>query len=225
MVTPPKAATPTHSPPVSTTQQGTPLTAVATATTAMADQQRQSEGVPSGQNSGGLLSNIMTRDVHQNRHVSPRTVDATSPIQQQQQQQQALSYLSSTIRPPFLPVSLSSGAPIVHTTTNGPLSSAQYHLPPQQHDPPLSHPLPHPSGHVTIGTQSASPQRQPGSSVPSLAAHIGSCQPTVVPAPPPPLSSVSRLTSIAQQQGDYQAAMELEMWKMTQEQVFMQQLK
>ena len=41
----------------------------------------------------------------------------------------------------------------------------------------------------------------------------------------PPLPSVAQVSSIAQQQREYQAAMELEMWKMSQEQIFMQQLK
>ena len=80
-------------------------------------------------------------------------------------------------------------------------------------------------------TASALPQSQPSVCLPTTSAvagptvHLATGVPVAHQATNPPMLSLGAHPTIAQQQMEYQAAMELEMWKITQEQAFLQSLK
>lgn len=210
MVTPPKAHTPSPSPTTTSTQVHVVPPATAQSRTPPPDER-------------GLAS-------------------STDEPAQQQPNVHLVGY--TAVHSPYPPVSKSPGPPVALVTTNVPLSSAPLvstHVPltsiPVTAIPVTSvtysqaphvqgQPRPHllSSAHPTLDTSATQRYLQSSSTLPAMAGTAANISSIVAP-PPPPQFPINHLTSMPQQQREYQAAMELEMWKMMQEQVFMQQLK
>ena len=121
----------------------------------------------------------------------------------------------------------STNAPLTSMPVTAiPVTSVTYSRAPHAQGQPRPHSLS--SAHPTLDTSGTQRYLQSSSTLPAMAsaaANISSIVAPPHPLPPPPHFPINHLTSMPQQQREYQAAMELEMWKMTQEQVFMQQLK